>query len=76
MIKMTKGIYATKENGAVVDKTPNSKPFSLSKAKEAELVEKGCAVYIEEPEKADSATAGKGSKKKKTTGTEEAQDGS
>lgn len=67
MIKIIKGIYALEENGIVVDKTPESKPFSLSKAAEAELVDKGCAVIVEEPQKADSATAGKGRKKKAAT---------
>jgi hypothetical protein len=47
MIKMTKGIYAHNENGLVVDKTPESAPFQLSKAAEAELVAKGCATYVD-----------------------------
>jgi len=55
MIKITKGIYAHEEDGIVVDKTPDSEPFTLSKSEEAELVDKGCAVYVE--------THGKGRKK-------------
>jgi hypothetical protein len=51
MIKMIKGIYAHEEDGIVVDKTPDSEPFTLSKTEEAELVDKGCAVYIEVPGK-------------------------
>lgn len=42
---------------------PADPPVSLSKAKEAELVAKGCAEYVDEPEKVESATAGKGKKK-------------
>lgn len=64
MVKMIKGIYALEENGVVVDRTPDSEPFQLSKADEAELVAKGCAVFVEEPKTAESATAGKGRNKK------------
>ncbi len=63
MIKMTKGIYCHKDGNVYVDITPDDGPVSLSKAKEAELVEKGCAEYVSDPPKsAESATAGKGKK--------------
>ena len=63
MIKITKGIYTHKDGNVYVDITPADPPVSLSKAKEAELVAKGCAEYVDEPEKVESATAGKGKKK-------------
>ena len=50
MIKITKGIYTHKDGNAYVDITPADPPVSLSKAKEAELVAKGCAEYVDEPE--------------------------
>ena len=61
MIKMTKGTYCHKDGNVYVDVTPADGPVSLSKAKEAELVKKGCAEYVAKPPKpAESATAGKG----------------
>lgn len=73
MIKIIKGIYTTEapdESGIYQQKTPDSDPFEQSPAKEAELVELGAAVYVEQPEEksekpAASATAGKRKKNTK-----------
>lgn len=71
MIRMTKGIFCHKDGNAYVDITPADGPISLSKAKEAELVAKGCAEYVDEPPKpAESATAGKSKKAAKETAGE------
>lgn len=48
MIKMTKGTYGLRVDGAVEAMTKNSPPFSLSADREAELVKAGVAVYVEE----------------------------
>lgn len=48
MIKMKVGVYGYKENGTVIPKDSNSEPFSLRKAREAELVERGIAEYVTE----------------------------
>ncbi len=72
MIKLTKGVYtmeAPNESGIYESKTPDSAPFEQSPEKEAELVELGAAVYVEQPkEKSEkpeaSATAGKRKKPK------------
>lgn len=78
MIKLTKGVYtmeAPNESGIYESKTPDSAPFEQSPEKEAELVELGAAVYVEQPKKAEkaeeksekpeaSATAGKRKKSK------------
>ena len=50
MIKMIKGTYGLKVNGAVEAMTKHSPPFSLPEAREAELVAAGVAVKVEEPE--------------------------
>lgn len=50
MIKMIKGTYGLKVNGVVKAMTADSPPFSLSKAREAELIAAGVAVNVEEPE--------------------------
>lgn len=63
MIKITKGIYCHKNGNVYIDITPGDPPVELGKAKEAELVAKGCAEYVDEPKRAESATAGKGKKK-------------
>lgn len=69
MIKMTKGTYCHKDGNVYVDITPADGPVSLSKAKEAELVKKGCAEYVDDSTKpAESATAGKGKKPKEAAG--------
>ena len=49
MIKMIKSTYGLMENGVVEAKTKHSPPFSLSAAREAELVAAGVAVKVEEP---------------------------
>lgn len=49
MIKMIKGTYGHMVGGVVKAKTPNSPPFSLPEAREAELVAAGVAVKVEEP---------------------------
>ena len=51
MIRMIKGTYGRVENGVVEAMTPRSAPFSLSEAREAELVAAGVAVKVEEPAK-------------------------
>lgn len=48
MIKMTKGTYGLKVNGVVEAMTKRSAPFSLPADREAELVQAGVAVYVEE----------------------------
>ena len=48
MIKMVKGTYGLKVNGVVKAMTKKSAPFSLSAAREAELVKAGVAAYVEE----------------------------
>ena len=48
MIQMIKGTYGRVVNGAVEAMTTRSAPFSLSKAREAELVAAGVAVKVEE----------------------------
>lgn len=48
MIKMIKGTYGRVANGVVEAMTKHSAPFSLSEAREAELVAAGVAVKVEE----------------------------
>lgn len=50
MIQIIKGTYGLVVNGTVEAMTKDSAPFSLSKAREAELVAAGVAVKVEEPE--------------------------
>ena len=45
MIKMIAGVYGYKEGGIIMPKDKNSEPFSLEPEREAELVERGLAVY-------------------------------
>ena len=52
MIKMVKGTYGRVVNGAVEAMTKHSAPFSLTEAREAELVAAGVAVKVEEPTRA------------------------
>lgn len=52
MIRMLKGTYGRVVNGEVEAMTKHSAPFSLSKAREAELVAAGVAVKVEEPAQA------------------------
>lgn len=52
MIRMVKGTYGRVVNGVVEAMTKHSAPFSLSKAREAELVAAGVAVKVEEPTQA------------------------
>lgn len=52
MIQMIKGTYGKVVNGVVEAKTKHSEPFTLSKAREAELVAAGVAVKVEEPTQA------------------------
>ena len=51
MIKMIRGAYGLKINGVVEAMTSRSAPFSLTDAREAELVAAGVAVYVQEPDK-------------------------
>ena len=50
MIQMVKGTYGRVVNGGVEAMTKRSAPFSLPKAREAELIAAGVAVKVEEPE--------------------------
>ena len=51
MIKMIKGTYGYElPDGTAEAKTPKSPPFSIDPAREAELVELGVAVKVEDPE--------------------------
>ena len=50
MIKMIRGAYGLKINGVVEAMTSRSAPFSLTDAREAELVPAGVAVYVQEPD--------------------------
>lgn len=52
MIEMIKGTYGRVVNGVVEAMTKHSGPFSLSEAREAELVAAGVAVKVEEPAQA------------------------
>ena len=49
MIKMIKGTYGREVDGAVEAMTKHSPPFSLSEAREAELVAAGVAVKVDAP---------------------------
>ena len=49
MIKMIKGTYGRVVGGEVEAMTKHSPPFTLSAAREAELVAAGVAVKVEEP---------------------------
>ena len=51
MIRMIKGTYGRVVSGGVEAMTKHSAPFSLSEAREAELVAAGVAVKVEEPAK-------------------------
>ena len=52
MIRMIKGTYGlVTENGEIHAMTPESGPFSASKAEEATLVGQGVAKYEADPEK-------------------------
>ena len=48
MIKMIKGTYGLERNGVVEAKTKNSKPFTLSKERESELIALGVAEKVED----------------------------
>lgn len=52
MIRMVKGTYGRLVNGVVEAMTKHSAPFTLSAAREAELVAAGVAVKVEEPAQA------------------------
>ena len=51
MIQIIKGKYGLLENGVVRGITKDSPPISLTKKREAELIEMGVAVKVEEPAK-------------------------
>lgn len=51
MIQMVKGTYGRKVNGRVEAMTKHSGPFSLTEAREAELVAAGVAVKVEKSDK-------------------------
>ena len=51
MIQMVKGTYGRMANGRVEPMTKRSSPFSLSEAREAELVAARVAVKVDEPDK-------------------------
>ncbi|MDO4321018.1 MAG: response regulator receiver protein [Lachnospiraceae bacterium] len=54
MIKMIKGTYGRVVDGTVEAMTSRSAPFSLSEAREAELIAAGVAEKVEAPAKADT----------------------
>lgn len=54
MIRMVKSTYGRVVNGEVEAMTKHSAPFSLSEAREAELVAAGVAVKVEEPAQANA----------------------
>ena len=65
MIQMIKGTYGLKENGVIKAMTKHSGPFSLSEAREAELIAAGVAEKVETPtqaEKIETPTAYDGMK--------------
>lgn len=71
MIRIIKGTYtaeAPDERGVYQTMAPGSAPFEQSPEKEAELVEKGAAVYVEAERKSGRTAAGAaaGSRRKKT----------
>lgn len=51
MIKIIKGTYGRVMNGSVEAMTKRSAPFSLTEAREAELVAAGVAVKVEKTER-------------------------
>ena len=53
MIRMIKGTYGRVANGVVEAMTKHSAPFSLTEAREAELVAAGVAVKVEETAQAN-----------------------
>lgn len=53
MIQMVKGTYGRMANGRVEPMTKRSSPFSLSEAREAELVKAGVAVKVEASDQAN-----------------------
>ena len=53
MIQMVKGTYGRMVNGRVEPMTKNSGPFSLTEAREAELVKAGVAVKVDESKAKD-----------------------
>lgn len=67
MIRIIKGTYGLKVNGVVEAMTAGSAPFSLSEAREAELVASGVAEKVEgaEPHK-ETETKAKGKRKAST----------
>ena len=56
MIKIIKGTYGLKRDGAVEAMTPRSAPFSLPAAREAALVRAGVAEYVPDDTKPDERT--------------------
>ena len=52
MIQMIKGTYGLETSETVEAMTKHSPPFTINTAREAELVEAGVAVYVEEPQTA------------------------
>ena len=65
MIRMVKGTYGLKVEGAVEAMTKHSPPFSLPAAREAELVAVGVAVKVDEPEQPSPYTGMKMSELRK-----------
>lgn len=70
MIEMIKGTYGRVVNGVVEPMTKHSGPFSLSKAREAELVAAGVAVKVEEPVQEKPAKKAKSRKTATAEGVE------
>ena len=59
MIQIIKGTYGLMRNGSVEAMTKHSKPFTLTEAREAELVAAGVAVKVDAPVQAGPSTGDK-----------------
>ena len=75
MIKMIKGTYGLVVNGSVEAMTPHSGPFSLTKAREAELVAAGVAEQVPETEAALGVDASAAKTKREVIAMLEAAEG-
>jgi len=63
MIRIIKGTYGHIDGGRIVPKTSKDPPFALSPEKEAKLVGKGVAQYVESINEEPAATPKKKAKR-------------
>lgn len=63
MIRIIKGIYGHVDGDRIIPKTSKDPPFSLSSEKEAKLVQKGVAEYVESINEEPAATPKKKAKR-------------